>query len=309
MIIDWHTHVHTPEDAAQPFWHGRCPMTIENVLGAMDDAGIDMTVISNPLHELRDMARNEQRSTVRRQNAFVAEQAAKQPKRFAGLASAVPSGGDEFLKDLETAIKQDGLRGVIITASLQGAYPDDDSAKPFFKLVNDLDVPVFIHPPSVGFGEERMKEYRLASSVGRPFDNCLALSRLIVRGIFEEFPTLKLVGSHVGGGICEIIGRMDYAYELQEEAYFLGSYAPIKIKKKPSEYLKMMYLDSVSYHAPAARCALETVGVDHFLFGTDAPPLTVLKPRGLKLIDELALGPADKEKVLSGNAKRLLKLN
>src|SRR5258705_291738 len=134
MIIDFHTHVHTPEDAAKPFWKGRCPLTIENALSAMDGAGIDMTVISNPLHE--------------------------------------------------------------------------------------------------------------------------------VRGIFEDFPTLKLVGSHVGGGICEIIGRMDYAYELQDEAYFLGSYAPMRIKKKPSEYLKMMYLDSVSYHAPAARCAMETVGVD-----------------------------------------------
>ena len=308
MIIDFHTHVHTPEDAAKPFWKGRCPLTIENALGAMDGAGIDMTVISNPLHELRDMKRPEQRKTVRGQNKFLAEQVAKRPKRFAALASAVPSGGDEFLKDLEEAV-QDGLRGVIITASLQGAYPDDDSARPFFKLVTDLDIPVFIHPPSVGFGEERMKDYRLASSVGRPFDNCLAISRLIVRGIFEDFPTLKLVGSHVGGGICEIIGRMDYAYELQDEAYFLGSYAPMRIKKKPSKYLKMMYLDSVSYHAPAARCAMETVGVDHFLFGTDAPPLTVLKPRGLKLIEELGLAPADKDKVLAGNAKRLLKLN
>jgi aminocarboxymuconate-semialdehyde decarboxylase len=308
MIIDWHTHVHTPEDAAKPFWKGRCPLTVENALRAMDQAGIDMTVISNPLHELRDMDRKEQRKTVRGQNKFLAEQVAKNPKRFAALGSTAPSGGDEFLKDLEEGVR-DGLRGVIITSSLQGAYPDDDSARPFFKLVTDLDIPVFIHPPSVGFGEERMKEYRLASSVGRPFDNCLALSRLIVRGIFEDFPTLKLVGSHVGGGICEIIGRMDYAYELQDEAYFLGSYAPMRITKKPSEYLKMMYLDSVSYHAPAARCALETVGVDHFLFGTDAPPLTVLKPRGLKLIDELRLNPADKEKVLAGNAKRLLKLH
>jgi aminocarboxymuconate-semialdehyde decarboxylase len=308
MIIDFHTHVHTPEDAAKPFWKGRCPLTIENASRAMDAAGIDMTVISNPLHELRDMSRAEQRKTVRGQNKFLAEQVARQPRRFAALASAVPSGGDEFLKDLEEAV-DDGLRGVIITASLQGAYPDDDSARPFFELVTKLDIPVFIHPPSVGFGEERMKEYRLASSVGRPFDNCLAISRLIVRGIFEDFPTLKLVGSHVGGGICEIIGRMDYAYELQEEAYFLGSYAPMRIKKKPSEYLKMMYLDSVSYHAPAARCAMETVGVDHFLFGTDAPPLTVLKPRGLKLIEELGLPPADRDKVLAGNAKRLLKLN
>jgi aminocarboxymuconate-semialdehyde decarboxylase len=71
----------------------------------------------------------------------------------------------------------------------------------------------------------------------------------------------------------------------------------------------MCYLDCVSYHAPAARCAMETVGVDHFLFGTDAPPLWPLKQRGIDLIDELGLSAADKEKVLSGNAKKLLKLN
>ena len=166
-----------------------------------------------------------------------------------------------------------------------------------------------IHPPSIGFGEERMNVYRLASSVGRPFDNALALSRLIVRGIFERFPTLKLVGSHLGGGICEIIGRLDYAWELQEEAFFLGSYEPMLINHTPSHYLKMMYLDLVCYHTPAARCGIETMGADHILFGTDAPPLTVLKQRGLKMVDDLGLNAADKDKILSGNARKLLKLD
>ena len=74
-------------------------------------------------------------------------------------------------------------------------------------------------------------------------------------------------------------------------------------------YLKMMYLDSTCYHAPAARCAVETVGADRILFGTDAPPLFPLKQRGLAIIDELGLEQGDKEKVLAGNAKRLLKLD
>ena len=104
---------------------------------------------------------------------------------------------------------------------------------PFFQLASELDVPVVIHPPSVGFGEERMRDYRLASSVGRPMDGALAISRLIVRGIFEKLPKLKLVGTHLGGGICEMIGRMDYAYRLQDEAYFLGSYEPMLIKHAP----------------------------------------------------------------------------
>ncbi len=256
MIIDWHTHVHTPEQAAQDFWQGRCPMTIDNVLAAQDQAGIDVTVISNALHELRRMEPDEQLETVQTLNRYLAEQQDKHAGKIIAFGCTAPCGGDKFLRELERAVTEDGIKGVWVTSSLKGAYPDDDEARPFFKLVTDLDIPVVIHPPAIGFGEERMSDYRLASSVGRPFDNALAIARLIVRGIFEEFPTLKLVGSHLGGGICEIIGRMDYAYELQEEAFFLGSYEPMLIKHKPSHYLKMMYLDLVCYHAPAARCGI-----------------------------------------------------
>ena len=153
--------------------------------------------------------------------------------------------GPAFIKEAERAIRQLGLKGIFIHSSHKGHYPDDDEARPFWELVQDLDVPVMIHPPHLGFGEERMKEYRLASSIGRPFDLCLALGRLIVRGILEDFPQLKIVASHGGGGICETISRMDYAYELQDEAFFLGPYAPMKIKHKPSHYLKKLYLDTV----------------------------------------------------------------
>ncbi len=202
------------------------------------------------------------------------------------------------------------MKGAWIISSLKGQYPDDDEALAFFQMASELDVPVVIHPPSVGFGEERLNIYRLASSVGRPMDLALALSRLIVKGIFERFPKLKLVGSHLGGGICEMIGRMDYAYSLGDEAFFLGSYEPMLIKKKPSEYLKMMYLESTCYHAPAARCAVETVGAEHFLFGTDAPPLWKLKTRGVQMIRDLksSLSPENERKVFCDNAKLLLKL-
>src|SRR5262249_7727874 len=163
-------------------------------------------------------------------------------------------------------------------------------------------------PPHMGCGGERMREYALASSIGRPADLCLALSRLIVRGILEDFPRLKIVGSHGGGGICEVIGRMDYAYELQDEAYFLGSYAPMRIKRAPSHYLGKLYFDSVTYHLPAARLVVDTVGTDHVLYGSDAPPLTSLKPRAIKLIEDLNLPPRERDAVFWGNAAKLLKL-
>jgi aminocarboxymuconate-semialdehyde decarboxylase len=307
MIIDFHTHVMPPEMAAAPIWRGKCPMTIENVLDAAKEGGVDRTVISNPAHELRHMDAGQQLKTVRMINEYLASLANKHDNIYA-LATTVPYGGEPFLKELERAVKQDGAKGVIILSSLPGHYPDDDDALPFFQLVTELDIAVFMHPPSIGFGEERLNVYRLASSIGRPMDGAIAISRLIVRGIFEKLPTLKLVASHLGGGICEMIGRMDYAYNLQEEAYFLGPYEPMLIRYPPSHYLKMMYLESTCYHVPAARCAMETVGVDHFVFGTDAPPLKPLKKAGVAIIRSLKLAPADEAKVFSGNARKLLKI-
>jgi aminocarboxymuconate-semialdehyde decarboxylase len=163
-----------------------------------------------------------------------------------------------------------------------------------------------MHAPSVGYGEERMRDYRLASSVGRPFDECLSIARLIVRGVFERFTNLKFVGCHLGGGICDVIGRMDYAYELGDQASGLGSYEPMLITKKPSEYLKKLYMDTVAYHPPAIMCAYQTVGAKQLLFGSDAPPLLPLLPRAKKIIEELPISESEREDIFSRNALKLL---
>ena len=115
-----------------------------------------------------------------------------------------------------------------------------------------------------------------------------------MRGVFEQFPKLKLVGSHLGGGICEVIGRMDYAYNLMDFSFFLGSYEPLLIKHAPSHYLKMMYFDSASYTPLAAEMCLKTIGEDQFLFGTDSPPMIPLKMQGLKMMDQIGMTPAQR---------------
>jgi predicted TIM-barrel fold metal-dependent hydrolase len=284
------------------------PATIENVLALHEAHGLDISVISSAAHYLRGLTREEAVGALRQSNEFLARLRDRHPNRIVALATTIPGGGDAHLTEVERAVRKNDLRGVLISSSHRGAYPDDDDARPFFALATALDIPVFLHPPAIGFGEERMNEYRLASSVGRPFDNSLALARLIVKGIFEDFPTLKLVASHLGGGICEIIGRMDYAYELGEEAFFLGNYEPLRIKRKPSDYLKMTYMDTVAYHAPAVECAIKTIGADRLLFGSDAPMLISLKGQALAMIDELGLAADGREQILGGTAKRLLKL-
>ena len=309
MIIDWHIHVHPPKEAARPFWRGKCLAMIENVLALHDQARLDISVISSAGHYLRNFSREEAVPMVRESNEYMAALRDKHKDKIVALATSIPGGGDAHLRELERAVKQDDLRGVLISSSHRGAYPDDEDARPFFALATALDIPVFVHPPSVGFGEERMHDYRLASSVGRPFDNCLALARLIVGGIFEDFPGLKLVGSHLGGGICEVIGRMDYAYNLLDFSFFLGPYEPMLIKHPPSHYLKMIYFDSASYTPLAAEMCLKTIGEDQFLFGTDSPPMIPLKLQGLKMMDQIGMTPGQRAKVMGGNAARLLKLN
>jgi aminocarboxymuconate-semialdehyde decarboxylase len=310
MIIDWHTHVYPPSETAKPVWQGRCQMTIEHILEAQARTGIDLSVVSNSLHYLRRLSRQDALTAIGESNRYLAELQDKYPSQIVALAATVPGGGDDYLAELERAITKDGLKGVFINSSHQGAYPDDPEARSFFTLVTALDIPVMIHPPATAFGEERMTEFRLASSVGRPFDSSLALARMILYGILEEFPTLKLVATHLGGGISEIIGRLDYNYALQAEGFYTRpkDTEPMLIKHPPSHYLKMMYLDTAAYHLPAIKCGLETVGADRLIFGTDAPPLTPLKQRGLDLVRALDLDAGAMEKILSGNAKKLLKL-
>ena len=284
-------------------------MTVENVLDAHYKSGVDISVVSNAAHYMKGKPESEELKAIQRWTDYAAEIQEKYKGTLYGFATILPCGGPAQVKEAERAIKQLGLKGLFIQSSHKGHYPDDDEARPFWELAQDLDVPVMIHPPHIGFGEERMNIYRLASSIGRPADLCLAISRLIVCGILEDFPRLKLVGSHGGGGICEVIGRMDYAYELQDEAYFLGSYSPMKIKHEPGHYLKKMYFDTVTYHLPAARLVMDTVGVDHTIYGSDAPPLTSLKPRAIQLVKDLKLPKADEEKVFWKNAAGLLKLS
>jgi aminocarboxymuconate-semialdehyde decarboxylase len=320
MILDWHSHIYTPEEAADdlrtwdgksgPSWGERgCPMVLENFVRAHKENNIDISVVSNAAHYLKGKRDNEEFASVQAWTDYAAKVQQDHKGMLYSFATILPCGGPAYIKETERAITRFGLKGIFIHSSHKGHYPDDDEARPFWELVQDLDVPVMIHPPHLGFGEERMRDYRLASSIGRPFDLCLALGRMIVRGVLEDFPKLKIVASHGGGGICETISRMDYAYELQDEAFFLGSYAPMKIKRKPSEYMKMLYMDTVCYNTPAVKMVLEWLGPDHVLYGSDAPPLTSLKPRAIKLIQDLNIPAADKEKIFWSNARRLLKLN
>lgn len=309
-IIDMHCHCYPPEVAARAkYWpKGDTPNTIETLLAVHERAGIEYAVVTNTHHYIKGMTDREALDAIKRWHEYAAEIQSRYADRIVAFAFSVPGGGDAFNAEFERAISEYGLKGCFFNSSHNGHYPDEDAGREFFQTAVRLDVPVMIHAPHSSFGEDCMDMYRLISSVGRPMDESLAIARMIVRGVFEELPQLKMICAHVGGGICEILPRMDVAYSLGDAGDFLGSYKPLLISKKPSEYAKLLYFDSASYSAPVIELGIKTVGASHVVFGSDAPPLVQMLPRMRELIEELHLSDADRDLIYHGNLTRLLKL-
>jgi aminocarboxymuconate-semialdehyde decarboxylase len=132
-------------------------------------------------------------------------------------------------------------------------------------------------------------------SLGRVIEVSVAAARLVLSGVMERHPTLKVVMSHTGGALPYQSGRMD------------KNSGDAKLPRPASHYLRRMYTDTVSPHAAGMKFAIEYYGIDHVMYGTDYPcwdPATALA-----LLDELKLSPADQEKLFYSNARRILGLS
>src|SRR5215207_3654187 len=101
MIIDWHTHVHSPREQASPHWRGQCPATIDNVLRLHGEVGLDISVISNSGHYLKAYAREDALPAIREANEYLA--LLPNQDQIVALAVAIPGGGDDHLRELERA--------------------------------------------------------------------------------------------------------------------------------------------------------------------------------------------------------------
>ncbi len=186
--------------------------------------------------------------------------------------------------------------GVNLPGSI-GSDPriDAERLEPFYARVEQLGLPMFLHPTDAVF-VDMLDGYggALHLSLGRVIEVSVAASRLVLSGIMERHPNLKIVMSHTGGALPYQSGRMD---KNSKDA---------KLPRPASHYLKRMYTDTVSPHAPGMKFAIEYYGIDHVMYGTDYPcwdPATALA-----LLDELELSNADQEKLFYSNARRILGL-
>ena len=286
MIIDFHIH-HTPAefladkfppgggtrvDYAQglPMYiHHPALYRLEGHLEAMDLAGVDLAVLSSGPGMMGPL------EVCRRVNDALRREEQRYPGRIRGLAHVPPLAGQAALDELKRAALDLGFKGVAIVSSYGEVGLDSPQLFPFYRAAQELGLYVFVHPTlgAPGAAAALYQDYDLFRMVGREFDLVLAVVRLISGGVLDEFPALRFVISHLGGGIAALMGRI---HNYQDKVFW-GVAADPRHGKTPKHpyayYLERLYFDTGGFFGSlnAVRAALLEIPARQILFGTDYP--------------------------------------
>ena len=277
--------------------------TIELRLKDMDRMGIDIQAVSPAPQQTYYWTEPGLGAELSRQvNDRLAEIVAKWPDRFVGLGTVPLQNVDLAVIELERCVKQLSLRGVEINPNVAGKELTDPGLNldRFFAKARELDIVIFMHP--IGFTQgERLMDHYFNNVIGNPLDTTLGTSRLIFDGVMEKHPGLKIVLPHAGGFLAHYWARMDHAWRARPDCRTV-------IKKAPSSYLKKFYFDTIAFDPEMLRNLIDKFGAGQVVLGTDYPfDMGEEDPVGL-IGSVPRLPAAEKEKIMGGNAARLLKI-
>jgi len=182
--------------------------------------------------------------------------------RFRGLATVPIQDGTRAARELEYAVSKLGFLGAMLAAEPADQDLSSDSLEPLWSAAEDLDVPIVLHPPTHGFGANIRPTY-LTFSLGRTLDTTITAAKLILGGLLDRHPNLKLVLVHGGGYLPYQAARIDNGYRG-------GQGRPVDLKRdKPSDYLPLLYYDNVAVSPQVVRLMRDIAGADHIMLGSD----------------------------------------
>lgn len=280
------------------------PGAVEARLRSMDDMGVDMEILSiNPFWYGgdRDLAAR----IVSLNNEHLAELCAAHPDRFGAFASLAMQFPDLAVKQLEDAVRKQGLKGAAIGGSVNGDSFSEPKYRPILAKAEELGAVLFIHPQGT---PELAKRFAgngwLGNTIGNPLDTTIALQHLIFEGTLDRFPGLKVLAAHGGGYLGSYAPRSDHACFVSPQNCNPG----ITLKKAPTEYLNQLYFDSLVFTPEALRHLVAQVGASQVMLGTDFPIPWELHPAD-HVLATATLSDDEKAAILGGNAARLFGLS
>jgi aminocarboxymuconate-semialdehyde decarboxylase len=323
LIIDTHIHIIVPEITRAVMGDGWCPdvgwadgrqyvefdgkrissalrefVDIETILLGQDEAGVDKILLT-PWSSL--FAYDLDLETSLRFNQIQNDGLAKLVSQYGERVTAL---GTVPLQDVETAVtelkrcvEELGLPGVEIGTNVNGTYLGDDRFRPFWAAVDSLGALVEIHPVP-GVGGPTNREYYLWNAFANPAETALTAAHMILSGLLEAYPALKICLVHGGGHLPYQIGRLDRAYEMRPEAQK-------KITKPPSHYFKQFYFDTVVHSEKALAYLIDLVGPDQVMLGSDYP-FDMGSERPGDTVNKLDITAEAKAKIFGGNAAGLM---
>jgi len=271
----------------------------------MDEAGIDLQVISHGAPALQRLDAETAVPLARRTNDRLHQACLKNAARFAGFAVLPTADPKAAADELERAVTRLGFKGAMIHGLSNGLFLDDKRFWPIFERAQALDVPIYMHPavPHKAVIEAYYKDYidefpnLMTAAWGFTVETATQGIRLVLSGVFEAYPRLKIILGHLGESLPFSLWRINMALQRQGNR-------PMPFRDTFRSHFWIT--TSGNFSTAALLCCVMEMGADRILFSVDYP--FVPNPPGVKWMETVPLGPEDRAKILSGNAKRLLRL-
>jgi aminocarboxymuconate-semialdehyde decarboxylase len=324
MPTDFHAHVIVPEitrdaapsegwrprvyreDGAQVVELGGRPIRsavgefvdVERIVEAQESAGIERTVLCPWIPLLFYEAEPE--AGLRRcriQNDALAALVRAQPERLAALGAVPLQDPESAAGEVELLMDRGELVGVEVAASVRGDYLGDDRFEPFWAAAERSGALVFVHPTTRGFEVPALRDYYLWNSVGNPFETTIAAAHMVMAGVLERHPGLRVLLAHGGGALVALRGRLRHAHSFQPQAR-------ARLRESPKESIRRFHFDTVTHDPQLLRALVEFAGPERVLLGTDYP-FDMGDPHAVEMVRGLGLGPVAEAAILAGNAERL----
>ncbi len=294
-IIDAHSHYMPPDVAQNTAFFKMGWSDVDRQLSLMDDCGIAKALLLYPTSDAHINMGGWQ-PVCDAYNTAIADVVKKHEGRFIG-AGILPVDDPEHFDNELKKIQDLGLKVISLASSYDGVYLDDERFYPIFTFARNNNIPIQVHPQIMNpIGEERVRDPLLTPVLEYVFDVSTCIGKLMMSGVFLEFPEVKFIFSHYGGVLPFVRERFDNTYMMLRKREFVKD-----LSKLPGDYFKNLYFDvSGTKSKGALQCALEMVDSTHILFGSDFPANQDVA-QSIAVIQDAEILDADKENILKSD--------